>query len=357
MSGSGVVQTGFAQDSIPAGSDAAIAGQSREGKIAYLEKVFAEVSLATGRTVPARPSKVVAGLEPENTNIFLQMLAEAATAKKPPQPGQSSDGHVVNLPPVRPRSHHPAHPPRDLASAAAAPAQPDGPDLSIVGAGIAATHSLLQEAAPVALPLPQDSNDAGGAVLLPANPSSSQSKATVGRAAGSSRGGDGMGRSSIGGATGDGRAPRRSISQKPPEEGLAQALLGPTSPVRMHFPSLSQSPVQPSPISPVQGPVYGRSPSGKAGAAAAAGSESAKAPPSVHRSQPQAGSGITRSSSSPVQASGATRSSHTGRRASRQAPATSDNFAMAAALVMQTAQVAQQLARCWERCASLETSA
>ena len=94
--------------------------------------MFAEVSGATGRTVPARPSKVmfsagqklscfvasqckmsagqlpssdthqafsgvselftcpqvVAGLEPENTNIFLQMLAEAAVSKAPIKPAQ-----------------------------------------------------------------------------------------------------------------------------------------------------------------------------------------------------------------------------------------------------------------------------
>ncbi|KAK9849130.1 hypothetical protein WJX84_008528 [Apatococcus fuscideae] len=150
--------TGFAQGSIPTGADAAAAGQSREGKIAYLEKVFAEISEATGRAVPARPSKVVAGLEPENTNIFLQMLAEAAASKMPVKSPQAEQ--PLSLPPVRPKNQYPAQASRDLpatSQSAAIPEQSSSPDLFIVGAGISASHSLLQEAAPMPLGLPTSS--------------------------------------------------------------------------------------------------------------------------------------------------------------------------------------------------------
>ena len=36
--------------------------------------------MASGEDVPAKPLKVVAGLEPENTNIFLQLLGKASKA-------------------------------------------------------------------------------------------------------------------------------------------------------------------------------------------------------------------------------------------------------------------------------------
>lgn len=54
--------------------------QDRDGKMAYLQKIFDTVSLATGQAVVASPAKVVAGLEPEATNAFLQLLGMAAQA-------------------------------------------------------------------------------------------------------------------------------------------------------------------------------------------------------------------------------------------------------------------------------------
>ena len=45
----------------------------------YLEKVKNLVGAALNTMVEARPAKIVAGMEPENTNRLLQLLAVAAT--------------------------------------------------------------------------------------------------------------------------------------------------------------------------------------------------------------------------------------------------------------------------------------
>lgn len=49
----------------------------KESKVAYLAKIINVVSMVLGEAVPAKPLKIVAGLEPENTNVFLQMLGKA----------------------------------------------------------------------------------------------------------------------------------------------------------------------------------------------------------------------------------------------------------------------------------------
>ncbi|KAF8058316.1 TRAF3IP1 [Scenedesmus sp. PABB004] len=54
-----------------AGPSAAAASQDKEGKVAYLAKIISVVGLALGQPI-------VAGLEPEATNAFLQMLGAAA---------------------------------------------------------------------------------------------------------------------------------------------------------------------------------------------------------------------------------------------------------------------------------------
>ncbi len=51
--------------------------QDKEAKVAYLTKIISVVSMVLREPVPAKPLKIVAGLEPENTNIFLQMLGAA----------------------------------------------------------------------------------------------------------------------------------------------------------------------------------------------------------------------------------------------------------------------------------------
>ena len=52
--------------------------KDKETKVAWLDKIIACVSLSLDEHVPARPLKIVAGLEPERTNDFLQALGRAA---------------------------------------------------------------------------------------------------------------------------------------------------------------------------------------------------------------------------------------------------------------------------------------
>lgn len=50
----------------------------KQGKISYLQKIFTMVGICLGRALQVDPLKVVQGLEPENTNIFLLELAKCA---------------------------------------------------------------------------------------------------------------------------------------------------------------------------------------------------------------------------------------------------------------------------------------
>ncbi|XP_049877818.1 TRAF3-interacting protein 1 [Pectinophora gossypiella] len=55
--------------------------KDREGKITFLTKVISVVATTTGKTIPAKPTKIVAGQEPEKTNELLQCLAIALDQK------------------------------------------------------------------------------------------------------------------------------------------------------------------------------------------------------------------------------------------------------------------------------------
>lgn len=52
--------------------------KEKDQKIDFLKRVIQATEMAMGATIDVRPLKIVAGLEPENTNILLQQLAEAA---------------------------------------------------------------------------------------------------------------------------------------------------------------------------------------------------------------------------------------------------------------------------------------
>ena len=52
--------------------------KDKDAKVAYLTKIFNCVGISSGVTLQTRPLKVVAGLEPERTNAFLQALARVA---------------------------------------------------------------------------------------------------------------------------------------------------------------------------------------------------------------------------------------------------------------------------------------
>ncbi|KAL0041808.1 hypothetical protein WJX79_005357 [Trebouxia sp. C0005] len=70
--------TGFAPGLYTSAELAAKAIQDKDGKMTYLQKMIDCISNTLGEQVLAKPAKIVAGLEPEHTNTFLQMLARAA---------------------------------------------------------------------------------------------------------------------------------------------------------------------------------------------------------------------------------------------------------------------------------------
>ena len=53
--------------------------KDKSAKVAYLEKIIGFVT-DNGATLEVRPSKIVAGLEPEHTNAFLVAFAHQAIA-------------------------------------------------------------------------------------------------------------------------------------------------------------------------------------------------------------------------------------------------------------------------------------
>ena len=77
--------TGFARGLFDATETDSGKVKDKESKTAWLAKIIACVGLALNEKVTARPLKIVAGLEPEHTNAFLQQLARAAKT------GDSSD--------------------------------------------------------------------------------------------------------------------------------------------------------------------------------------------------------------------------------------------------------------------------
>ena len=67
-------------------SDARRVGESREKKVVYLEKLIAAVEVAAGQSLTVDPHKILAGVEPERTNLLLQTLGRVAIAEATVEP-------------------------------------------------------------------------------------------------------------------------------------------------------------------------------------------------------------------------------------------------------------------------------
>lgn len=81
---------------------------SREDKISFLQKVISCVSLVTGDSLSARPSKIVAGQEPEKTNELLQAIARCI------RKNMSSDeavSQILSGKPTKSKDKPPSKPP------------------------------------------------------------------------------------------------------------------------------------------------------------------------------------------------------------------------------------------------------
>ena len=106
--------TGFARGLFDATETDSGKVKDKESKTAWLAKIIACVGLALNEKVTARPLKIVAGLEPEHTNAFLQQLARAAKT------GDSSDavrralaGETPSAAPPKQTQRDPSPPPRE----------------------------------------------------------------------------------------------------------------------------------------------------------------------------------------------------------------------------------------------------
>ena len=71
--------TGFAEGLFQGGELDSAGITDKQAKMDYLDKIFNFVGICLGAQVDVRSIKVVAGLEPENTNMFLISLAEVAS--------------------------------------------------------------------------------------------------------------------------------------------------------------------------------------------------------------------------------------------------------------------------------------
>lgn len=56
------------------------ANHEKDAKIQILTKMITLTEMMVGEKIDVKPSKIVAGLEPERTNFFLQQMFRAATS-------------------------------------------------------------------------------------------------------------------------------------------------------------------------------------------------------------------------------------------------------------------------------------
>lgn len=64
---------------------------SKEKKITYLKKIIDLTQMFQKEPIAAKPNKIVAGLEPENTNLMLQAIYKAAIS------GQFTEAHAKKV--------------------------------------------------------------------------------------------------------------------------------------------------------------------------------------------------------------------------------------------------------------------
>eukprot|EP00041_Stephanoeca_diplocostata_P020278 m.451430 g.451430 ORF g.451430 m.451430 type:complete len:206 (+) comp21527_c0_seq4:226-843(+) len=80
--------------------------KEKADKISFLQKAIKATSIALGTKLEAKPSKIVAGIEPEKTNLWLQAMAKCVNKKIDTADavtqvlGQASDGAVPPKPPA-----------------------------------------------------------------------------------------------------------------------------------------------------------------------------------------------------------------------------------------------------------------
>ena len=78
--------------------------KDKASKIAFLAKIISALSFTVDRPLFARPEKIVAGLEPEATNVFLQTLACVATVEDSSSLSKQAIQRVLNGELLRPES-------------------------------------------------------------------------------------------------------------------------------------------------------------------------------------------------------------------------------------------------------------
>jgi len=122
--------TGFAQGLFRDEElDSKAVASDKESKAAYLSKIIQCVSHALGESVPAKPQKIMAGLEPENTNQFLRQLARAARQARGGDQGATAVRMVLGGEGAEP-TPPPAEPARQPPEAPTEPAQAPPPSES-----------------------------------------------------------------------------------------------------------------------------------------------------------------------------------------------------------------------------------
>eukprot|EP00316_Scyphosphaera_apsteinii_P004327 CAMPEP_0119305912 /NCGR_PEP_ID=MMETSP1333-20130426/6794_1 /TAXON_ID=418940 /ORGANISM="Scyphosphaera apsteinii, Strain RCC1455" /LENGTH=484 /DNA_ID=CAMNT_0007309105 /DNA_START=40 /DNA_END=1494 /DNA_ORIENTATION=+ len=156
--------TGFAQGLFDGDELQSAKIKEKEAKLSYLNKIIKCVEFASNSTIQIRPGKVVAGMEAENTNAFLQQLAKAATsgvdsASAVERALALSDGAAA--PPAQPSYAPPsletaAPPPAMPAPPPPLPVAPPAPALAALGmgdgSGVAPPAAPLSTATPAAPP-------------------------------------------------------------------------------------------------------------------------------------------------------------------------------------------------------------